>query len=200
MFTVTANPIAPVSGSGDSTTFEVTFAPTTAGAKTAILHIASNDADENPFDINLSGIGVPVTPRQMFDSWAATANLAGANAEPFATPHHDGVINLLKYAFSMSGNAPDVEVLAPGVGTVGLPSITLDRSGAPALLRFEYLRRKNSGLSYFPRKSPDLANWLPLTATPVVQAIPSDPEWERVIVAEPVNSATEPQCFGRVVT
>ena len=138
------------------------------------------------------------TPRQMFDSWAATANLAGANADPLATPHHDGVVNLLKYAFRMSGNAPDVEVLAPGVGTVGLPSITLDRSGAPGMLRFEYLRRKNSGLSYIPRKSHDLVSWSPLTATPAVQAILSNPEWERVIVAEPIDSVTEPQCFGRV--
>ncbi len=35
----------------ESTTFTVTFAPTAIGARTAMLHIASNDADENPFDI-----------------------------------------------------------------------------------------------------------------------------------------------------
>ncbi|MEK7676755.1 MAG: choice-of-anchor D domain-containing protein, partial [Verrucomicrobiota bacterium] len=56
-FTVTASPTAPVSGPSGSTTFTVKFAPASAGAKTAALHLASNDADENPFDINLTGTG-----------------------------------------------------------------------------------------------------------------------------------------------
>ena len=55
LFTVTASPTVPVSGPFGSTTFTVRFAPATTGAKTAALHIASNDNDQNPFDINLSG-------------------------------------------------------------------------------------------------------------------------------------------------
>lgn len=48
----------------DSTTFTVTFSPLTLGAKTAAIHIASNDADENPFDVALAGTGgpAPITP------------------------------------------------------------------------------------------------------------------------------------------
>jgi len=61
LFTVTANPTAPVSGPFGSTTFTVRFAPTTSGAKTAALHIANNDPDENPFDIHLSGRGLTFT-------------------------------------------------------------------------------------------------------------------------------------------
>ncbi len=53
-FSVTVAPTAPVTP-GSSTTFTLQFAPTSSGHKTAALHIASNDADENPFDINLSG-------------------------------------------------------------------------------------------------------------------------------------------------
>jgi len=55
LFTVTALPTAPVSGPLGTTTFTVSFAPLTAGVKTATLHIANNDVDENPFDIVLSG-------------------------------------------------------------------------------------------------------------------------------------------------
>jgi len=40
-----------------SRTFSATFDPSEAGLRTATLHIASNDPDENPFDIALSGIG-----------------------------------------------------------------------------------------------------------------------------------------------
>ena len=61
MFSVTVNPTAPVTPGG-STTFTVRFAPTSTGAKTAALHIASNDADDNPFDIILTGTGVNTPP------------------------------------------------------------------------------------------------------------------------------------------
>ena len=55
MFSVTAQPASPVAGPTGSTTFTVRFAPTSGGAKTAALHIENDDADENPFDINLTG-------------------------------------------------------------------------------------------------------------------------------------------------
>jgi len=45
---------------GASTTFNVTFTPGAAGNRTAAIQIASNDANENPFDINLTGTGVTV--------------------------------------------------------------------------------------------------------------------------------------------
>jgi len=56
MFTVTANPTAPVIPGG-STNFTVRFAPVSTGLKTAALHIANNDSDENPFDITITGTG-----------------------------------------------------------------------------------------------------------------------------------------------
>ena len=52
---------------GDSTTFAVSFLPGAAGSRTAAIHIASNDADENPFDIALFGTGL-VGPDIMTDS------------------------------------------------------------------------------------------------------------------------------------
>lgn len=43
---------------GASTTFKVTFSPKAAGTRSAAIHIASNDPDEKPFDIQLGGEGV----------------------------------------------------------------------------------------------------------------------------------------------
>ncbi|MCX6876244.1 MAG: choice-of-anchor D domain-containing protein [Verrucomicrobia bacterium] len=54
-FDVTAAPVAPVSGPSGSTTFTVRFFPTASGAKTAVLHLANDDANENPFDLTLTG-------------------------------------------------------------------------------------------------------------------------------------------------
>lgn len=42
---------------GSSTTFTITFDPQTAGTKTATISIVTNDANENPFRINVTGSG-----------------------------------------------------------------------------------------------------------------------------------------------
>ncbi|MBV6500151.1 MAG: hypothetical protein CJBNEKGG_02620 [Prosthecobacter sp.] len=47
---------------GASTTLTVTFTAGAIGTRGAVLHIASNDADENPFDITLTGKGVNAVP------------------------------------------------------------------------------------------------------------------------------------------
>ncbi|MDR3457692.1 MAG: ice-binding family protein [Verrucomicrobiae bacterium] len=57
LFTVTANPAAPV-GSGGTTTFTVRFAPVSPGGKTAVLHVANNDLNNNPFNLTLTGTGI----------------------------------------------------------------------------------------------------------------------------------------------
>ena len=56
MFSITTQPVSPVAASNGSTFFNARFSPTSAGTKTAVLSIASDDSDENPFEINLSGV------------------------------------------------------------------------------------------------------------------------------------------------
>jgi hypothetical protein len=55
-FTVTTTPSASVAAFG-TTTFTVTFAPTAVGTRTAQIHIANNDSNEDPYDFNLQGTG-----------------------------------------------------------------------------------------------------------------------------------------------
>jgi hypothetical protein len=43
---------------GESTTFTIAFAPTARGPRSAVVRLGSNDADENPFDILVSGTGL----------------------------------------------------------------------------------------------------------------------------------------------
>lgn len=50
-------PAALVLAQGETTTFTVSFAPTTDGFKQAEVRILSNDMDENPFRIRISGTG-----------------------------------------------------------------------------------------------------------------------------------------------
>ena len=61
-FTVTATPTPPVPGPNGSTNFTVRFTPSAAGLRTAALHIGSNDSDETPYDITLTGNGTDLAP------------------------------------------------------------------------------------------------------------------------------------------
>jgi peptidyl-prolyl cis-trans isomerase A (cyclophilin A) len=77
MFTVLTQPGTPVAAGGDAT-FAVRFSPASAGAKSAALHIASNDTDENPFDITLNGSG-NVAPTLTLPASPVTAAPTSAN-------------------------------------------------------------------------------------------------------------------------
>lgn len=138
------------------------------------------------------------SPTQAFTDAMNAAGLSGPAAALDATPHNDGVENLLKYAFNMNASGPDSRTMAPG-GSGGLPGIAAQPNGASSIFRYEFLRRRDSGLIYTPQKSAvldDPMSWTPLTDTPTVT--PIDATWERVIYEEPYNSATTPRCFGRV--
>ncbi|BCU77777.1 hypothetical protein llg_24920 [Luteolibacter sp. LG18] len=133
-----------------------------------------------------------------FDAWAAAAGLTGGDAAAGAVPRGDGVKNLLKYAFNLDPSVADCRTLVPGTGTAGLPCVTRSGSGAGAVLRIEYLRRKNSGLTYRAVQSATLlpGSFSVFSGTPVVTAVGS--AWERVVVETPCDPAVTPRLFGRV--
>jgi hypothetical protein len=176
---------------GASAVFTIRFVPTSLGPKTATLSIASNDPDESPFIINLTGTGA--TSGAIFNDWCDASGLFGAYAAPDATPFDDGVENILKYAFNMNAGGPDVGVLAPG-GSSGLPKVSLNQSGQQPVLRVEFLRRKGSGLIYTPQRSTTIGGFVSMTGTQTVT--PIDSNWERVVVEETTPLTT--QSFARV--
>ena len=107
-FTITATPTAPVVPGG-STTFTIKFTPTALGARTAVLHIASNDADENPFDIALTGTGITNLEAWRIQYFGNPDNSGdGADTNDF---DHDGLPNLLEFA---TGNDPTLANVMPG--------------------------------------------------------------------------------------
>jgi hypothetical protein len=68
-FTVTTAPgLSTLSATTGTTTFVVTFKPLQSGPRSAVMHIASDDADENPFDITLTGTGT----RFIGSNWAGS--------------------------------------------------------------------------------------------------------------------------------
>ncbi len=132
-------------------------------------------------------------PEWRFQYFGTTENVG--DAANGAIPHYDGVPNLLKFAFGLNPTGPDVRRMVPG-GTVGLPTGYLHQNGG-TVWRVEYLRRKNSGLTYTPKKSTGLASssFVPIVGTQIITEVPGFIEWERVIVDEPYDSGTTPKLF-----
>ncbi|WP_170170332.1 IPT/TIG domain-containing protein [Hymenobacter perfusus] len=88
-FTLMAQPAVTVLSSGSSTTFTVTFAPTATAPQTATLRIASDDADESPYILNLTGAVPPTyTWNGTGTNWAA----AGSWTPNRATPSNSDVV------------------------------------------------------------------------------------------------------------
>jgi hypothetical protein len=116
-FTVTATPAASVAA-GATTTFSVRFAPEATGARTAVLHLASNDADEHPFDISLSGSGIPPIPEIAVEQ-PAGANLTDGGA-------------FVNFGSTLVGGAADLVFTIRNSGTGNLTGLGLVIDGANA--------------------------------------------------------------------
>jgi trimeric autotransporter adhesin len=101
MFTPTSLPRSPLPPL-DATGFIVRFAATSTGLKTAALHIASNDEDENPFDIGLVGLALSFTEDRDGDGLSDAAEFQLA---PFGFDFESSQPDLVNLLFSNLGGA-----------------------------------------------------------------------------------------------
>ena len=83
MFSVTGSSIA-LLPQGEVTGFSLRFLPTSRGIKSAVLHIASNDPDENPYRVNVTGTGfiVPGEPDPSFSTVTTNGNIYAMVVQP----------------------------------------------------------------------------------------------------------------------
>ncbi|HEU0207444.1 MAG TPA: choice-of-anchor D domain-containing protein, partial [Candidatus Udaeobacter sp.] len=146
-FTITAGPTAPVVAGG-STTFTVKFSPSVLDTCGAALHITSNDADENPFDIALTGTGITNLQAWRLQYFGSIDN-SGSGADT-SDPDFDSLSNLLEFA-----TGSDPEQSSPMPVTITLNGSTIE---------FVYTRAVaaiNDGFTFNVEWSDDLTspNW-----------------------------------------
>ena len=115
---------------GGSTTFVVTFTPSTGGVRNATLSMVNNDTNENPFDFAITGLGtgpeMDVQGNAISivdgDTTPSTTDWTDFTSTPLGTPitrpftiFNNGTTNLTIGAISFSGlNAADFNVtIAP---------------------------------------------------------------------------------------
>ncbi len=99
---------------GESTQIQISFLPQSAGTKSAAIHIASNDPDENPFHINLSGNGV--TSPRITVSKADGTNLTGGT----------GILSHGSVKLGSSGTSQVITIRNSGTADLTGISITAD--------------------------------------------------------------------------
>ena len=102
-----------------ATTFTVTFAPTFDGVRSAVVAIASNDGDENPFEINVSGLGVGTPEIAVFNGFGT----APANER---TDH----VGTNVFATTPVGSNVGQTFTITNFGTADLTGLALSKSGA----------------------------------------------------------------------
>ncbi len=128
-------------------------------------------------------------------AFRTTHSLPADGSADLATPAGDGVANLLKYAFNLTGSGPaqastlttpHSPILAPD-GSAGLPFVTTEPSTGK--LQLTYIRRKattSSGITYTAEFASDLtapSSWS--TNPAATETITSlDATWERVTVSD----------------
>lgn len=130
-FTISALPT--VLEDNTSTTFTVTFTPSATGTRSAVIHIASNDADESPFDITLSGTGTPASGSidEWRQFWFGTTSNTGSAADT-ADDDKDGVPNLMEFGLGLNPTLPSVPVFQTQINGNNL-EFTYTRSTAAVL-------------------------------------------------------------------
>ena len=164
-FTVTTAPTSPIPAGG-TTTMQVTFAASAAGIRSAVLSVATNDFDENPFIFSIQGTG-----------------LASAGDDD-----GDSITNLLEFAFGTdpaggaSGPAP-TQVVNGTITRHGTPATFAATGGGMQALFGRRNDWSSAGLSYAVQFSADLSVWE--TSTTTLPVIADDGEIEAVTVPYP---------------
>lgn len=189
---VTLGSIAP----GKSLGLTLTCTGPASGLNVATLVIASNDADESPFEIELRAGTAPAAATARATGDAVGLQLPPSlAAAPAGDADGDGVGALLEFAFGLDPGEADHAILTPG-RTTGLPRISMASANGHLSLRFEFVRRRDGLLKYQPQVTSDLTNFEAVSGPERITII--DADWERVIVDAPVPVERPDRLFGRV--
>jgi len=195
-FTITQPPVTTLAP-GAATVCTVRFTPSSVNAKTALLQIASNDPDENPFRIELQGDS-NFTPVQAWRAnwWSKTEIFNTGRSANTADGDGDGLNNMLECAFGTIPVQHDRRQLrytgpAAGGGTLverGQPIVLYEKAGTVTTIRGVWIRRKNHaalGLVYSPEFAANPNAFTASTTTP--QVLASDANYEVVAVTFPAT-------------
>ena len=138
---------------GAATTFNVTYAPVVLGSNIADVLIDSNDSSNSVVRVHLTGRCI--TP-PAYDQWRIVRFGTNVNNPAFAgdtaDPDHDGLVNLMEYAFNRNPNVAE---------TNSIVRFAFENISGTNCFTFTYTRRKYpTDAAIAEQVSTDLANWI----------------------------------------
>lgn len=135
-FSLVAPPAPPVTitPNGTPVPVRVRFRPSSAGAKTAILRLTSNDPDENPYDVSLTGSGVSPTISITPTSLSFGKVLVNGDSIRTLSISNTGQGNLFIQSFDI---ASDPDTLFTLVNPPQLPD-TIPPGAGPLIISVKY--------------------------------------------------------------
>ena len=134
-FTLLSAPTSPIAASSSSS-FQITFDPSAVGLRSAILTIANNDSDENPYVFHIQGNGFSIAPEINIQGNAITildgdntptpldgtnfgsTNVTGGTIVNTFTIQNSGSINL-----NLTGGAPYVAIGGPNAADFSVTAV-----------------------------------------------------------------------------
>ena len=84
---IVTQPASSTVAAGGSITFQVTFDPSASGTRTATLSIANNDANENPYNFSIQGVGTAPEPEMSVSG--NSVEILDGDATPSTSDHTD---------------------------------------------------------------------------------------------------------------
>lgn len=153
-FSVSALTAGTTIATNASISLQVSFTPTSAGSKSALLRIPSNDADENPFELNLKGSAIALVASTARTGVAVAATgqavpgVSGATYTDFFQVHTNTNGECAFYATTNTNGM--VLMSNGGLGRMALPVKVLaagddPAGGGGAISQFKLLRLQSSG-------------------------------------------------------
>lgn len=153
---------------GGSGVLQIRFDPLSQGVRSAVVSIANNDADENPFTFSIEGTGTSGSVQSDYASWSSGLSWSGADNTATADPDADGYANVLEYV--LLGNPTEAESL--------LALDTVEESGVD-YLRLVFNRRLDiSDAVIEVQHSADMVSWSIFKSYAAGGAIAADAQTE----------------------
>ncbi len=146
-FSVTVQPSSPVDALDGSTSFQLSFVPSAVGIRSAVVQIASDDADENPYTFAVQGNGVLMPVVQTLSATSVGVSSATLNGIVNA----NGFASAVRFEYGLSaaygsGGPASPATVAGGANTA--VSLTLTGLQAESLYHYRVLALNDTGTVY----------------------------------------------------
>ena len=114
-FSVTQLPTSPVAATAGTTTFQITFDPSSSGVRTATVSIASDDSNENPYDFSIIGVGL--TPPTATSNAATSITSYSATLNGLVNANNESAVVTFEYGLTNSYGTTVTAAQSPVTGT-----------------------------------------------------------------------------------